>query len=145
MRKSSRYRGNSQVPFNAGRRRFLAGVAGAAGAIALPGCGTDAGSGAADVEARAAKLPTPEDCGIDHIVQVMMENRSYDHMLGWVPKSDGIQSGLAFRNIEGTAVPTFHLAADRSTATRAAAGPIRRTATTTAACTSTAARWTAGC
>ncbi len=112
MRKSSRYRGNSQVPFNAGRRRFLAGVAGAAGAIALPGCGPGAAGGATEVDARAAKLPAPEDCGVDHIVQVMMENRSYDHMLGWVPRSDGIQEGLAFRNVEGTAVPTFHLAAD---------------------------------
>jgi phospholipase C len=113
MRKSSRHRGNSQVPFNAGRRRFLAGVAGAAGAIALPGCGTDAAEATA-VEARAGQgaLPSPEDCGIDHIVQVMMENRSYDHLLGWVPRSDGIQEGLAFRNVEGAAVPTFHLASD---------------------------------
>ena len=36
MRKSSRYRGNSQVPFNAGRRRFLAGVAGREAAWGIP-------------------------------------------------------------------------------------------------------------
>lgn len=112
MRKPSRGRGKSPIPFDAGRRRFLAGVAGAAGALALPGCGTDAAGDPAEVDARAARLPDPESSGIDHIVQVMMENRSYDHMLGWVPNSNGIQSGLAFRNVEGSEVPTFHLAAD---------------------------------
>jgi phospholipase C len=115
MRKG-RGRGRStrqHPPFDPARRRLLAGVAGAAGALALPGCGTGVDSAAAvDALAGEGALPDPGDSGIDHIVQVMMENRSYDHMLGWVPKSDGIQAGLKFRNVEGDEVETFHLAAD---------------------------------
>jgi len=110
-KRGSRHRGTSgsRSPFDPGRRRFLAGVAGAAGALALPGCGP-AGSDAAEAEARigAGALPNPEDSGIDHIVQVMMENRSYDHMLGWVPKSNGIQNQV-FINNNGEEVPTFHM------------------------------------
>ena len=94
-------------PFNPSRRRVLTGMAGAAGTLVLPGCGT----GEQAPGDRAAVLPKPEDCGIDHIVQVMMENRSYDHFLGWVPGSDGRQAGT-FLNVEGTPVSTFHLAAD---------------------------------
>src|SRR3954447_5618764 len=29
-------------------------------------------------------LPKPNKSGIDHIVVVMMENRSFDHFLGWL-------------------------------------------------------------
>ena len=94
-------------PFDPARRRFLTGVAGAAGTLVLPGCGT---SDPATLGALAA-LPKPEDSGIDHIVQVMMENRSFDHYLGWVPGAEGRQSAT-FRNSVGSEVPTFHLAAD---------------------------------
>jgi phospholipase C len=34
--------------------------------------------------AAASELPAPDASGIDHIVVVMMENRSFDHYLGWV-------------------------------------------------------------
>src|SRR5213083_2847682 len=30
-------------------------------------------------------LPNPENSGIEHIVVVTMENRSFDHFLGWLP------------------------------------------------------------
>lgn len=108
-----RDRGNTRHPqFDAGRRRFLAGVAAATGALALPGCGTGQDSAAVEARAGGGALPDPADSGIDHIVQVMMENRSYDHMLGWVPKSEGIQAGLTFPNAFGQQVETFHLASD---------------------------------
>lgn len=29
------------------------------------------------------ELPSPESSGIDHIVVVTMENRSFDHFFGW--------------------------------------------------------------
>jgi phospholipase C len=32
--------------------------------------------------ARASALPAPKASGIDHVVVVVMENRSFDHMLG---------------------------------------------------------------
>ncbi|MFA5941521.1 MAG: alkaline phosphatase family protein [Sinimarinibacterium sp.] len=91
------------------RRRLLASLAAIGAASALPGCGNDSGSGTA-AEA-LPQLPPPEDSGIDHIVQVMMENRSFDHMLGWVPGADAIQQRV-FRNADGQDVATFPLAAD---------------------------------
>ncbi len=42
----------------------------------------------------------------------MMENRSFDHFLGWVPGADGQQAGLSFTDASGTAHPTFPLAPD---------------------------------
>lgn len=89
------------------RRRVLAGLAAAGAAAALPGCNSN------NDEATAAlpELPPPEDSGIDHIVQVMMENRSFDHMLGWVPGAD-TQQQRTFLNAAGQPVSTFPLAAD---------------------------------
>jgi phospholipase C len=102
----------TRLPFDPTRRRFLAGMAGAAGALALPGCGTSVGTDStAAARVGAGALPNPEDSGIDHIVQIMMENRSYDHLLGWVPKSDGIQQQVFVDN-DGNPVETFHLATD---------------------------------
>jgi phospholipase C len=37
-------------------------------------------------------LPPPAASGIDHVVVVMMENRSFDHFLGWLPGADGRQA-----------------------------------------------------
>ena len=55
-------------------------------------------------------MPAPEDSGIDHIVVVMMENRSFDHYLGWVPGADGVQAGLAFKDTAGNSHSTYDLA-----------------------------------
>jgi len=49
---------------------------------------------------------------IQHIIVVMMENRSFDHVLGWLPGADGRQAGLAFPDRNGVLVPTFNLAPD---------------------------------
>ena len=35
-------------------------------------------------------LPAPQDSGIEHVVFIMMENRSFDHFMGWLPNADGI-------------------------------------------------------
>ena len=40
----------------------------------------------------------------------MMENRSFDHFLGWLPGADGMQAGLAFTDKQGATHPTFALA-----------------------------------
>src|SRR6185436_4577198 len=40
-------------------------------------------------------IPSASRSGIDHIVVVMMENRSFDHLLGWLPNADGMQEGLS--------------------------------------------------
>jgi phospholipase C len=57
----------------------------------------------------APRLPSPPSSGIDHIVVVMMENRSFDHFLGWLPGSDGHQSGLVFEDKEGVEHSTYRL------------------------------------
>jgi len=57
----------------------------------------------------AARLPAPASSGIDHIVVVMMENRSFDHFLGWMPGADGHQAGLTFTDAAGVAHSTYHL------------------------------------
>ncbi|MBO2461370.1 alkaline phosphatase family protein [Actinomadura violacea] len=91
------------------RRGFLAGTAGAAALIAASGAGGTAADAAATVRAPVSALPEPGDSGIDHIVVVMMENRSFDHYMGWVPGADGKQAGLTFTDAQGAAHDTHHL------------------------------------
>lgn len=99
--------------FNISRRRFLTGAA-ATGALAVAGCGPDTPETAASPGPGPGPgpvtgvLPNPADSGIDHIVAVMMENRSFDHMLGWVPGADGIVN-QTFKHTDGSDVPTFHM------------------------------------
>jgi phospholipase C len=42
----------------------------------------------------------------------MMENRSFDHFLGWLPTADGKQAGLSYADQGGAIHPTYHLAGD---------------------------------
>ncbi|HEX4895189.1 MAG TPA: alkaline phosphatase family protein [Solimonas sp.] len=108
---------------DASRRRLLTGLAAApalAGLAAAPGCAdnrgpaSSAGNGLSPAPQAPAGviLPNPADSGIDHVVIVMMENRSYDHFLGWVPGSDGVQAGARYPDRKGRMVETFHLASD---------------------------------
>src|SRR5262247_3224662 len=80
------------------RREFLVGTA---GAVAVAAAGSTA--------AEATTLPAPDQSGIDHIVVVMMENRSFDHYLGWLPGADGRQAGLTFTDSAGVPHQTHHL------------------------------------
>ncbi|OLB79383.1 MAG: hypothetical protein AUI14_10520 [Actinobacteria bacterium 13_2_20CM_2_71_6] len=54
-------------------------------------------------------LPDPASSGIDHIVVLCMENRSFDHLLGWLPGANGRQAGLAYPDRSGVLRPTYHL------------------------------------
>ena len=82
------------------RRRFL-GLAGAAGALAASG-GLRAVAQAANGPAhKPGPVPAPDASGIEHIVVVMMENRSFDHFLGWLPGADGKQAGLTYYDAAG--------------------------------------------
>src|SRR5215831_3077103 len=89
------------------RRRFLAGAAGTA--LSLAGVGTVA---ARSASGGTRDLPAPAASGIDHVIVVMMENRSFDHFLGWLPGADGRQAGLAYADANGNLVPTHALAPD---------------------------------
>ncbi|WP_430297164.1 alkaline phosphatase family protein [Sinomonas sp. B1-1] len=90
------------------RRSFLSAASLAAlGAAALTGA---AAPSAARVIAPSALPADPAASGIDHIIVVMMENRSFDHFLGWLPGADGKQSGLTYTDRYGIPHGTHHLA-----------------------------------
>ncbi|GAA2605386.1 alkaline phosphatase family protein [Actinomadura fulvescens] len=101
------------------RRGFLAGSAATAAAATVAGgaaqaAAAEAGAaqtGAVSRRAPVSELPRPDESGIDHIVVVMMENRSFDHYLGWLPGADGRQAGLTFTDREGGEHATHHLKA----------------------------------
>src|ERR1700732_3093944 len=88
------------------RRDFLRGVAGTSGAVAA---GSLLGK---DLLVQASSLPNPAQSGIEHIVVVMMENRSFDHLLGWLPGADGKQAGLTYTDKDGNPHSTYPLAPD---------------------------------
>ena len=88
------------------RRTFLR-AAGATGLVAATG-GIDVLSRA--VTARAGgPLPPPGQSGIEQIVVVCMENRSFDHFLGWVPGATGQQAGLTYLDDSGNPHSTHRL------------------------------------
>jgi phospholipase C len=58
------------------------------------------------------KLPKPRHSKIDHIVVSMLENRSFDHLLGWMTEANGRQSGLVYTDRSGAAFETYPLAPD---------------------------------
>jgi phospholipase C len=84
------------------RRTFIAGATGAAAVAATA-------TRAAARPRTAAPLPDPGGTDLDHIVVVMMENRSFDHYLGWLPGADGKQAGLSYLDRDGVAHATHHL------------------------------------
>ena len=88
------------MPVN--RRDFLRNIAGAASAVAITGA-------VETTTANAQQLPEPGASQIEHIVVVMMENRSFDHILGWLPGANGKQAGLTYTDTAGTAHPTQQL------------------------------------
>lgn len=96
------------------RRDFIRAAGSAATLPLLPGCGDSLPGAIAGLspDLSAAALPDPRDSGIDHIVVVMMENRSFDHMLGWVPGADGRQDGLLYPDADGTPQATHRLNPD---------------------------------
>lgn len=87
------------------RRSFLAGAGAAGAALAAvrfpPARATTLGA--------AAHLPDPRSSGIDHIVVLCMENRSFDHFLGWVPGAEGRQSGITYLDDNGAPHTTHQL------------------------------------
>ena len=89
------------------RRKFIQGAAVAGGLAAIGG------------PASALTLTSPRprlsassflSAPIDHIVVVMMENRSFDHFLGWLPTATGTQQAT-YLDEAGVPHDTHHLAA----------------------------------
>jgi phospholipase C len=50
--------------------------------------------------------------GIRHVVILMMENRSFDHFLGWLPGADGRHDLTFVSAVDGNAYPNYPLAPD---------------------------------
>jgi phospholipase C len=77
---------------------------------------TSAGSGSLpgfSQPSTSTMIPAPGESGIDHIIVVTMENRSFDHLLGWLPNANGIPTtGLSYPDSGGTQHPVYSLAPD---------------------------------
>src|SRR6266705_1408333 len=93
------------------RRNFLTSTATAAGALAL-GCRDSWIAAPPPAQLGRAALVDPGASGIDHVIVFMMENRSFDHFLGWLPGADGRQAGLTYSDAAGASYSTFPLAPD---------------------------------
>ena len=96
------------------RREFLvksAALAGAAGLASVLPIETIL-SEAAKKQALSIPLPAPRDVPIDTFVVLMMENRSFDHYLGWHPDADAKNVGLSYPDPDGNKVSTYHLPPD---------------------------------
>jgi phospholipase C len=61
---------------------------------------------------RAVQIPSARNLPIDTFVVLMMENRSFDHYLGWLPGADGRQAGLEFADGHGRTHSTHRLRHD---------------------------------
>jgi phospholipase C len=58
----------------------------------------------------SVSLPAPSVSGIDHVVVLMMENRSFEPLPGGLPGSEGRQAGLQYPDPAGQLHATYHLA-----------------------------------
>lgn len=92
------------------RRKFIRQSAGLAAGLTIARGLT--GSALAAPKKNKKELPQPNKSGIEHVVVVTMENRSFDHLLGWLPGADGRQAGLSYIDAAGAAHPTLPLAPD---------------------------------
>src|ERR1700761_8294958 len=91
------------------RRDFLTLAAGAAtwGQGHIPLADARAPSAATDP---VAGLSRPDQAPFDTVVVLMMENRSFDHLLGWLPGAKGRHHGLRFADSRGPVHETYPLA-----------------------------------
>src|SRR5204862_2188248 len=96
------------------RRDFLGRAAMLGGLAAGMGMVLDPNTLVANAAAKQHKvaLPSPRNLPIDTIVVLMMENRSFDHYLGWLPGADGRQAGLSYADKDGVVHQTQRLTPD---------------------------------
>jgi phospholipase C len=66
----------------------------------------------AQTAASAAPALSPHGSnGIEHVVILMMENRSFDHFLSWLPGADG-RHDMIYQSTDGNYYPNYPLAPD---------------------------------
>jgi phospholipase C len=113
MSSSSVGRRSPSAPESPSRRRFLASAAVAGAGLALGCVDRTAQVFAPAIAGRSGDRDGAGGTGgFDHVIVVMMENRSFDHLLGWVPRADGKQAGLWFTDSAGERHRTYTLAPD---------------------------------
>jgi len=93
------------------RRKFLALSAGAA-ALGLNACLGSRDECVESEDEMNCALPRPDRAPFDTVVVLMMENRSFDHMFGWLPGANGRQQGLIYADLSGALQSTWPLAPD---------------------------------
>jgi len=93
------------------RRKFLSLSAGAT-TLALDGCFGSASFCVSNQSGLTCGLVDPDKAPFDTVVVLMMENRSFDHMLGWLPGANGRQAGLTYADTAGVPHATWPLAPD---------------------------------
>jgi phospholipase C len=87
------------------RRRFLQGAGAVVGASVL-GAGLD-GFGSAEQTFAAARVAASGLSGIEHVVVLMLENRSFDNVIGWLydpanaPPFDVVPGGQTYDGLSG--------------------------------------------
>jgi phospholipase C len=62
--------------------------------------------------AAAGGLPAPDQAPFDTVVVLMMENRSFDHLLGWLPGADGQQVGVRLADQMGAVHDSYRMGSD---------------------------------
>ena len=89
------------------RRKFLQ-IAAASTGLAITGADL-----LSQAVANASPMLRPNGSrGIKHVVILMMENRSFDHFLGWVPGADGRHDRTYVSAVDGNTYPNYPLAPD---------------------------------
>ena len=96
------------------RRQFSQTAVLAGGAALFGGAALRFGMPRAALAQSLPSLPSPESSGIEHIVAVTMENRSFDHFFGWMPNADGQQAGLSYVDTNGVSHATHSLSGDNT-------------------------------
>jgi phospholipase C len=96
------------------RRQFNRSALFAGGGALLGGAALRVGLPHQALAQSLPSLPSPEFSGIDHIIAVTMENRSFDHFFGWMPNADGKQAGLTYVDTHGVVHATHSLSGDNT-------------------------------
>jgi phospholipase C len=78
--------------------------------------------------------------GVEHVVVLMLENRSFDHFLSWLPGADG-RHNMTYLATDGNVYPNYPLART----SRAAVTATRTTAGRAFSSSTISGRWTASC
>lgn len=99
------------------RRELMAGAAavGALGAAGLAACSSGSQDGESSESSPDGSLqrgPLGSDAPFDTVVVLMMENRSFDHLLGWLDGAEAAREGLQFEDVAGEVHRTWEIVDD---------------------------------